>query len=71
MFENGLANHKIDIMYIIRKLDCHPDSTENLDFRKCSVQILVLSVLEPVGRLGSFGVTNHVNLIGFSISHHV
>ena len=32
---------------------------------------LVLSVLEPVGRLGSFGVTDHVNPIGFSVSHHV
>ena len=32
---------------------------------------LVLSILEPVGRLGSFSVMDHVNPIGFSISHHV
>ena len=47
-------------------------STEKLAPHECaSKEFLVWSVLEPVGRLGSFGVTDHVNPIGFSISHHV
>ena len=47
-------------------------STEKLAPHECaSKEFLVWSILEPVGRLGSFSVMDHVNPIGFSISHHV
>ena len=35
------------------------------------VAALGLSVLEPVGRLGSFGVTERRKTIGFRFPHHV
>ena len=36
-----------------------------------ALQSLGLSVLEPVGRLGSFGVTERKKPIGFRFPHHV